>query len=57
MPVVCVQICYLSQHAATFGFLLNKMLSRHKIQSSEVLKLFACLKYLISKLGVYGLCD
>lgn len=35
MPVVCVQIYYLSQHAATFGFLLNKMLSRHKIQSSK----------------------
>lgn len=57
MLVVCVQIYYLSQHAATFGFLLNKVLSRHKNQSSGVLKLFASLKYLISKPGVYDLCD
>lgn len=57
MAVVCVQVYYLSQHAATLGFLLNKVLSRHEIQSSGVLKLFACLKYLLSELGVYGLSD
>lgn len=32
-----MQIHYLSQHAATFGFLLNKVLCRHNIQSSGIL--------------------
>lgn len=52
-----VQIHYLSQHAATFGFLINKLPNKHKMQSSGILKLLAYRKYLISKVGVYGLYD
>jgi len=57
VPMGCTDTLFLPQLAATFGCLINELPNKHKMLSSGILKLLAYLKYLISKLGIYGLHD